>query len=642
MLIICIITMMMSAVPCGAGIGESLKCGSKTAVIFGQDHEGSSVIAREKIINAGIDYDYIPMRFLPIRGLDAKDYKLIIAFLDPGGEKTSLEAFESIQAYLAGGGKAILFLPKYSRPRNSGGKLLAMIGSKPGEYLRDNPGELRKILFVNANSRPAQIVNSVRGISAVSEPAENEATAIAYWHNSKGEQKFPAILKTKFGYVINNDTYGDPVNNQMFIANAAIELLPEIKEKVFHNLAAAYEKEKSQIDKGRLSSRGIELYAKSEQLREAAEKAAREKDFASANSFTLQAKDEIIKAFAVSMPSPKDEERLIFIADRGFSEIDRPVDADATCLRLAKAGFTGMAISNLETQYPSTLWNRIGEDKTDRLRIWVEAAHKHGLKFGPAFNAFAMYKGAGESEKALKEDWRVVPASMYGKASGPFEKNISRMKFCRSHPEVTAYAIKKSLEIIREYPVDYIFYDGIRWGDTCYCGHCKKEFQNDTGIKMMQWPDDAMNTYQKEYNDWRAAHITKVIREASGNIAKYNPKIKLGVFTFRGKQSSWVKAQYWWEWINDVDYIMPMYYISDNIILENLCNEINGLIPTGSKASLLPCLAPNGYYTDDQFTMLRQINLQRKYGRAGIIYFEYSFLNDANLALLKMGPFRNR
>ena len=90
------------------------------------------------------------------------------------------------------------------------------------------------------------------------------------------------------------------------------------------------------------------------------------------------------------------------------------------------------------------------------------------------------------------------------------------------------------------------------------------------------------------------------------------------------------------------DFIMPMYYNPDNQYLENLCKEINGLIPAGSKARLVPCLAPSGYRTTSQFIMLQQIDIQRKYGPAGIMYFRYLFLNDANLKILKEGPFRNK
>jgi glycosyl hydrolase family 10 len=617
----------------------SSKSSNKVALIYGENYEGSAEIAKEKITNSGIDYDFIPMHFLPVRGLDSKDYKLIIAFLQAGRMQESKEAFDKIKSYLEGGGKAIIFLPPYGLRKNNGKKLLEMIGSKPlKSYNRRMPEvtNIRRIIFEDSKHKPAEIENSLKwGINDISKPEAGKGEIIAYWANEKGEKKFPAIIKTGFGYLVNNNTYGDPSNNDMFIANAVIEILPEIKEKVFANLVKIFEKQNTAIKKEDLSSRGKTLYTAAEQLKQAAEKAAGDKNYISANSLILQGKDSLVKAFSTSMPSVKGKKRMVFTVAKGL-------DPDSTCKRLCDAGFTGIAIVHLGGYYPSELYARKDDGKIDWMQKWVDSAHKYGLKIGPSFNTFCVYKGSKEFEQGVKEDWRVVPANSYGKEPKPYKKNMYKIGFCRSHKEVSDYAIKKSLEILKKYSVDYVFYDGIRWSDTCYCDHCRKGFEKDTGLKINNWPDDAMDKYQNEYNDWRAKHVTKVIREASKNIAKINPKVKLGVYTFRGKLSAWAKGQYWWEWGNYVDYIMPMYYNLDNQFLEDLCKEINGLIPAGSNAKLVPCLAPSGYRTTSQFIMLQQIAIQQKYGPEGIMYFAYPFLSDSNLELLKMGPFRNK
>jgi len=615
------------------------KSQNKVAVIYGESYEGSAELAQEKITASGIDYDFLPMHFLAIRDMKQSDYKLLIVFLQAGEMQESAEAFNKIKSYLEQGGKAIIFLPHYDLKKNNGEKLLEMIGSKALSNFNPNPEEasnvLRKIVFLDPNHKPAEIENTLYGITDISKPQAEKGTIIAYWTNAKGEKKFPAIIKANFGYLFNNDTYGDPCNNDMFIANAASELLPEIKEKVFENLVKTYVEKKAEVKQAQLSVNGKELYSSAEQLKQSAEKAAKEKDFISANSLILRAKNQLVKAFAASIPSAKGEERMVFVVSRGL-------DPETTCARLATAGFTGIAIIHLEGHYPSELYARIDDGKLDLMQLWIDTAHKYGLKIGPSISTFSIYKGSKELEQGMKEDWRVVTTDLYGKAPKPFKSNPAKITFCRSHKEVSDYAIKKSLEVIKKYQVDYIFYDGIRWGDTCYCDHCAREFQKDTGIKIDKWPDDAMSKYQNEYNDWRAKHVTKVVREASKNIAEINPKIKLGVYTFRGKYSSWAKGQYWWEWANYVDYIMPMYYNPDSQALENLCKEINSLIPSGSRAKLVPCLAPSGYRTTSQFIMLQQIDIQRKYGPAGIMYFRYLYLSDSNLALLKNGPFRNK
>jgi hypothetical protein len=50
---------------------------------------------------------------------------------------------------------------------------------------------------------------------------------------------------------------------------------------------------------------------------------------------------------------------------------------------LARAGFNGVTLMYLEGHYPSKIYAwKDANDKTDWLRKWLEAAHKHGLKTG--------------------------------------------------------------------------------------------------------------------------------------------------------------------------------------------------------------------------------------------------------------------
>lgn len=610
------------------------KSAQKIAVLGGTDYDIRHR-ARTKITSAGLAHDFIPFHFLNMRGLSPDDYRLVVIFPPRVWEEDNVPAtaFAAIKAYLDGGGQAIVFLPG-----GIGGKttelFLRPIGSKPLAARRDNPEELCAVNWSDSQGQFLQIKEPPENwFSAISSPSAPGAETIGYWVNSAGDRKAPAIVKTDFGYIVNVNKYGD---HRLFTANAAAELLPEAGADIFGNLLKTFMLVEREVDAGELSQVGRVLRAQAGEARRAAEAAAQKGDFIAANRQILQAEAALVRAYAVSMASVAGEERIAWTWAR-----DLP-DPEKICARLAQAGFTGVAVTHLEGHYPSKLYARHdAADRTDWMQKWIDAAHQHGLKIGPGFSTFNIHEGAEIYDRALSEDWRVVPAGMYGKPVRPFRK-LPRLDVCRARPEMADYAIAKSREVIEQYKVDYIFYDYIRWADACYCAYCRMKFEGDTGLKIEKWPEDVMGKYQGEYNDWRARPVTRVVRAVSENIARINPAIRFGVATFRGRRESWSKGQYWWEWGNYVDFVMPMIYGPDNRRMEELFVEINGLLPAGGKARLMACLAPPGEKGGADLVRLQQINLQRQYAPAGVMYFWYHGLSDAYLELLGVGPFRAR
>ena len=236
---------------------------------------------------------------------------------------------------------------------------------------------------------------------------------------------------------------------------------------------------------------------------------------------------------------------------------------------------------------------------------------------------------------------------MIGKPAQPFKSSWKlRDEICRSHPELIDFAVKRVEEIIEKYPVDYIALDYIRWSQPCYCDVCKQRFQADTDLQIEKWPDDVLDKYHHQYNTWRAAQITEMVRRTAALIAQSNPKIKLAAFLkeFRlidGKPYSTVE-QRWWEWGDYMDYAMPMAYGYDNLAIAERCEQTKELLPATGKARLLPAHAPPGPKGGTDLTRLQQIDQQRKYAPIGIVFFKYHDLSDNYLELLEMGPWRNR
>ncbi len=587
--------------------------------------------AREIIGGVVGSHDFIPLEFLRVRDLSAEDYGLVILF----APDTIQPEFEKITEYLDSGGKAVVFMPGSIPHASFANNLLGRFDSRRLGGGRDNWDNLSIVRWEDARGDILELRDVFPNYNAfthISEPESEDAEPAGYWYDHRGERKSPAIIRTPFGYITNINFMGDV---RLFIANAVAELMPGAGEEVFSNLAASYRKtEEAVIDREFPAGAG-QVKARAGQMRQAAEDTARAGDYLSANKLILEAEKELVRAYAASMPSVPGEELIAFVMNRSHP------DPDIICERLARAGFTGVCVLFRAGDYPSKVFER-EQVEIDWFQKWIEAARRHGLKIGPSISTFSLYEGTELYGRAVEEDWRVYhgnPPRPHGEREG----RRGRLTPCRARPEVIENAISKSSEIIENYPVDYIFYDVIRWEAgrrTCYCDYCREAFIKDTGIQIGDWPADVAGRYEDEYNDWRAGAITSVVRGASENIARVNPEIKLGVFTFRHRFSSWHVGQYWWEWGDHVDYIMPMWYQPVLGETEELFKEINSLLPEGSRAGLMPCYAPPGERGGSDIIHLRQIDLQREYAPAGIHYFHYFWLSDDFLDLLRKGPFR--
>ncbi len=620
--------------------GEDAEAENRVAVI-GMPTFSIRERAREKI-NWIAENDFIPFTFLDFRDLTPEDYGLIIVFAPTQWEENQVQPaqYEKISRYIDSGGKALIFLGSTTA---RGGKtekyFLERIGSESkGHTGRANPDILRSLRWKGADGAHYETSEAIPPITLtiIAGPAADGAETAGHWYDYRRERKHIAMVRAPFGYVLNVNPYHD---HREFTAPAMAETAPELGPAIFSRMLAKYECVKERVDAAELSRDGRRKQAGALRLERAAKQAARTGDFPSAARLLLKAEHEMVKAYAVSMPSPAGEMRKIFTHTRIWSGFVPPPEIYVP--RIAGAGFKGINAVTLERTYPSRYMEDIMPE-TDRMRHWADACREHGIKMGAEIMPFLVYGGSDTFDRAAAEDWRVVVAGMYGREREPVDENVWRIEVCRSRPEVTALAVNRAAEIMENYPVDHISLDYIRWSDTCYCDACREQFEKHTGITVENWPNDVMDRHMDEFNLWRAEPVTAVVRGISEHRDRINPDITLGVFTFRGQRESAGKGQFWWEWTDYVDYIHPMSYGPDNERLEELFKEINSFIPDGSRARLMPALAPPGDKRGSNLTKLQQLDLQRKYAPAGVMYFSYDLMSDYWLELLSMGPWRNR
>ncbi len=609
------------------------------ALVFGDGGAGavSQHVAEENVKRAGIPYDLISLSSIGGRGLEKDTHPVSFIFLEPD---TGQVEIETIKSYLASGGKAVVFLPQYFRGEGVP-QLLEAFSCRDAEGYRNTHrpeiwGRFRKITFTDPGNMPEKIENIprlLRNISLVSDDAE----VIAYWEDLGREVAIPAVIRHEYGYIFNNNSFGDLHNLRIFLANAVIELNPRAGEGVYNDLLELYRDRKAEIDSKVRGALGEAYLEKAQDFEMDASRARKTGDYKEAISFLIEADKKLIYAYAASMESVQDEVRMVFAVN-----LTDPVDAVS---RLSKSGANVLALHRPPPGlYPSELFDV--EVKEDFFGNLVDVALRGGLRMSASFDTFRLHQGSEVYEKARTENWEVVPPADYGKPKRPLPERSHLDNICIAHPEVVNHAIARAVEVARNYPVDYIFFDHIRWPNSpytfCVCDFCRTQFQEDAGIRVENWPDDVLRgRNQQQFNDWRASHVTRVVRETSRILKEINPDIKLGIYA-RPRRAAERGGQYWWEWGDYLDYIMPMYYSPDIDRLRDMLVEANSLLDEGKRAKLVPCLGVAGYRIGDPLIWLKQIELQRELAPAGMMFFHYAFFSEPNIELLSIGPYREK
>ncbi len=611
----------------------------RIAVVFAEPGGGMNRrVVEENVRRAGISYDYIPFNFLAIRGLERDDYPLAILFLpeDPGEPEVKM-----IESYLESGGKAIIFLPNNWRRPGAMQRLLDLFSVEFARLHRNTfrPevwGRYRRIVFSDPGFRPAKIENLPRLLAEIRVVSE-ESGVTAYWEDITGGPGIPAVIRHEHGYLFNNNSFGDLHNLRMFMAVAASELLPEAGAGICGNLLEVYRERVAEVAPEVSGREGNAYLREAARLERRASAAAARGNYTGAIAYLVEADEKLVYAFAASMESVPGEERMVFTVD--------VTDPQETAERFARAGLNGIVFLRLADEYPAIM---AGDDEGRViLREWIEAVRLKNLKYGVSIAPFSLRAGTEIHSKAVEEDWRIVPPEAYGEPRPSPAEAGGRIAVCRSRREVGDHAIAAAAAFARDFAPDYIMFDGIRWPSSgggmnyCVCDYCREHFRKDTGITVENWPGDVMGKHLDAFHDWRASHVTRIVRETGEQVRKIDPGIKTGVFT-RPPGANISEGQYWWEWGEDVDFMMPMTYTDDLAALDERMTEMNRRLEGAERAALTPCVIAPGARIADPLTWLRQIQMQRESAPAGMIFFHYAFFSDPLIELLGIGPYRER
>jgi uncharacterized lipoprotein YddW (UPF0748 family) len=543
---------------------------------------------------------------------------------------------DELAHYVSAGGKLLVF---YAVPE----RLRQVLRIEGGAHTQAAyPGQFAAIHFSDDALKGAPPVVSQQSwnINAF-RPVAGASQVFAEWFDDQGRPTGqPAILGSTNGLVMTHVMLSDDAakKRRMLLAMMGY-LVPEILRQAAEAEAAHlgdlggfknYDEAVNQIKAlSQDDNRVGKALSLARSLRESSMKSASEQKFFEAMDQSAAASQELKDAFCMAQ-RPLPGEFRAFWCHSAFGV--QGISWDEAVRRLADNGFTAIL--------PNMLWGGAAfyaskvlpvapqvASRGDQIAQCLAACRKHGIQI----HVWKVNWNLGQAAPKAFVDKLRSGGRLQASSSGKEERWL-----CPSHPDNQALEIASMVEVARDYDVDGIHFDYIRYpdGDHCFCAGCKERFQRSTGLKVRSWPKDVLadGSARQAWLDWRRSNITAVVKAVSERAHAIRPRLKISAAVF----SNWAAdrdgvGQDWKLWCEKryVDFVCPMDYTPSNGSFENMVTK------QVRWASGTPCYpgigvsASSSHFGVDR--VIEQINITRRYNTGGFVIFNYGAAESKDL-----------
>jgi len=582
---------------------------------------------------AGIGHRIITDETVVRGGLS--DAKVAILPLNPSPPPDELAA---LQAYVRHGGKLIVFF-------GTDKSVAELMNIRLGVY-RAN-GKLNSFSFTRGappHIPPRIAQNSPVIFSAL--PASGDGAVIASWNSDDPRRPpEPAWIKTRNGFWMTHVLLDGDVENKKQMLRALIgDLAPETWTTMaayWHARAgtrSAFERNLDDLVAQTPSASAKAAHTLAQQARTtfgAMQTAWQAASYPQSIAHGLLLQSIIANLYARGQAPARDHVRGIWVQNgTGLY----PGNWPRTCREIADAGFNtiipfvqspGFAHYASAVSARSPTYHAYG----DQLSACTAAAKAANVRVHAWKICWNMENAAPGIIQDLRRKGRLQKS----------DNGISLPWLCPSHPDNRALELDAICEIARNYDVQGIQLDFIRYRDShhCFCDGCRLRFERATGRRVARWPADAHSGARAgEFKRWRAERISSFVREARQAVRQINPSIQLSAAVY-GYYPRCIDSigQDWGSWLaqGDIDFLCPMNYTTDMKLFTKwtrnelaLPNAIGRIFPgigvTATESRL------------DAVQTIDQIRAVRREGATGFTLFD---LNDTLasdiLPLLRLG-----
>jgi uncharacterized lipoprotein YddW (UPF0748 family) len=562
-----------------------------------------------------------------------KQAKLIILPYNPSVPD---RVAEELAHYVSAGGKLLVF---YTVPD----RLRPVLKLEGGAHTpATHAGQFAAIHFSDGalEGAPPVVAQQSWNINAF-RPVAGASRVFAAWFDDQGQPTGqPAILGSTNGLVMTHVLLSDDAarKRRMLLAMMGY-LVPEVCRQAADAEAAHigelggsknYDEAVGQIKAlSHDDNRVAKALSLARSRRESSIELASEQKYFEAMDQAAAASQELKDAFCMAQ-RPLPGEFRAFWCHSAFGV--QGVAWDEAIRRLADNGFTAVL--------PNMLWGGAAfyaskvlpvapqvASRGDQIAQCLAACRKHGIQIHVWKVNWNLGQAAPkEFVNKLRSEGR-LQASSDGK---------EELWLCPSHPANQALEIASMVEVARDYDVDGIHFDYIRYpdGDHCFCAGCKERFQRSTGLRVQSWPKDVLadGAARQAWLDWRRSNITAVVKAVSEQVRAIRPGLKISAAVF----SNWAAdrdgvGQDWKLWCEKryVDFVCPMDYTPSNGSFENMV--VKQVQWTGG-TSCYPGIgvsASSSHFGVDR--VIEQINITRRYHTGGFVIFNYGVAESQDL-----------
>lgn len=529
-------------------------------------------------------------------------------------------------------------------------KLRPVFGLRDGRHVKETrPGNFATIRFTPKAlpGAPAKVSQRSWNISAY-QPLAGQSRVLAEWLDDQGRPTgHAAIIGSSRGifmtHVLLTD---DAVNKRRMLLAMAGSLAPEIWQRAAANSLAnlgAVNGFKNLTEAttgiGRLKSPKPavkSLLTEATQAKTSAERALATAQYAEAMDQAAAANRKVLEAFCRAQ-SPQAGEFRAFWCHSAFGV--QGMTWDAAVKQLADNGFTAILPNMLwggVAYYPSQLLPTAREvaERGDQIALCLAACRKYGVQVH-------VWKVNWNLGHTVPKDF-VEKLRQAGRLQAD-SKGKEEPWLCPSHPDNQKLEIESMLEVARNYAVDGIHFDYIRYPDNdhCFCAGCRERFEKALGKTLSQWPRDVLGNgpERQTWLEWRRGNITAVVKAVSEQARKIRPGITISAAVFpRWSTDRDGVAQDWKLWCERgyVDFVCPMDYTPHNAGFENLVAQ---QVQWAGRVPCYPGLgvsASSSRFGADK--AIEQILITRRHKTGGFTIFNYGVPEATELLpLLGMG-----
>lgn len=501
-------------------------------------------------------------------------------------------------------------------------------------FSQERPGHFAQIQA--APGAPAGMPPLTRQLSwniEVVEPIGGRGHIAAYWRDDTGKNTgHPAVLITEraahMTHILLRD---DPENKRLLLLAMIGPFAPACwKDAAQHQIQRAgalgpYKDFQETLAALRAKTPGDAArtaISKAEAEHARARQLFQERGYASAMAAADAARAALVEAYCRAQTSQPGEHRAFWCHD-AYGVSGKTWEQSIRIL--AENGFNAVIPNMLwggVAYYPSKVLPTAPQvaDQGDAIAACLDACRKYGVQCH-------IWKVCWNMGSRTPQSFRDRM-----KAEGRIQVNLDGAPtpdwLCPSHPANQRLEVDSLVEVVRNYPVDGVHLDYIRYPDrqSCFCAGCKARFEKHIGAPVRGWPKAVMDeaALQDQWREFRRAQITAVAAAVHREVREARPGVKISAAVF----TNWPLdrdniGQDWKTWCDKgyLDFICPMNYTPGATQFANLIQRQKtwaGTVPLYPGIGLSVWSAP-----DRMITLIDQINATRRHKTGGFTIFNF-------------------